>query len=222
MNTRTGVIIKKVLKKPPFLFCLAVLLSLASVNAFAEDKPDAQALYNDKKYDEAIKACQQILVETPKDMDAYNIIGMSYLEMKKYEDALRYAEEALEVARFDRRIILIAGEANYFLGRNENALKYLEEFANIATSDKRIKYVYYYMGEIYLRYGEFSNADISFSTACYYDKEVAEWWAKAAYAREMAKDYFFSLDAYKKALALNPNMAEAKRGSARVKKLMGE
>jgi tetratricopeptide (TPR) repeat protein len=200
---------------------IAAVLAAAAMPAFSQDKPDAQVLYSNKQFDEAVKACQQILAETPKDLDAYSILGMSLLELKRYDEAAQSAEEALTIARYDRRIILIAGEAYFNLGKNDSALKYLEEFANIAVSDKRIKDVYYFMGETYLRLGEFSNADIAFSTALYYDNNVADWWARAGYAREMAKDYIFSLDAYNKALLLNPNFAEAQRGAERVKKLLG-
>jgi tetratricopeptide (TPR) repeat protein len=203
------------------LLILSAALLFPALSVSAQDKPDAQALYSNKQYEEAVNACLQILADTPKDMDAYSILGLSQLALKRYDEAAKYAEDALTIARYDRRILLIAGDAYYNLGKNDMALKYLEEFANIATSDKRIKDVYYFMGEIYLRLGEFSNADIAFSTALYYDNNVADWWARAGYAREMAKDYIFSLDAYNKALLLNPNFAEAQRGAERVKKLLG-
>ena len=73
----------------------------------------------------------------------------------------------------------------------------------IAPTGDRIDMVYYYMGEIFIRLGEFNHADISISTALYHNPNIARWWSRLGYAREMASDYTYALDAYRKALRLN-------------------
>jgi cytochrome c-type biogenesis protein CcmH/NrfG len=45
---------------------------------------------------------------------------------------------------------------------------------------------------------------------------VADWWARLGYARERGGDFQWSLEAYNKALALNPNLVDAVRGRSRV------
>ena len=72
------------------------------------------------------------------------------------------------------------------------------------------------MGEIFIQQGKFSNADIALSTALYHSPNVADWWARLGYARERGQDFQWSLEAYNKALALNPNLVDAVRGRARV------
>jgi Flp pilus assembly protein TadD len=72
------------------------------------------------------------------------------------------------------------------------------------------------MGEIYIQQGKFANADIALSTALYHSPNIADWWSRLGYAREKAGDSRFALEAYNKALALNPSLVDAQRGKARV------
>jgi tetratricopeptide (TPR) repeat protein len=120
----------------------------------------------------------------------------------------------------DYRIIEILGEAHFHLGNNLEALKEFEEYAVLAPTGDRIDIVYYYMGEIFIRLGEFNHADIAFTTAVYHSPNNARWWARLGYAREMAKDYEYALEAYDQALTLNSSHSEARRGKERVLRKM--
>jgi tetratricopeptide (TPR) repeat protein len=140
--------------------------------------------------------------------------------MGRSEEALTYGNRGLGVSRYDHRVIQIVGEANYNLGNNLDALKYFEEYVSIAPTGDLIGEVYYLMGETLIRLGEWNNADIAFSTAVHYNPNVAARWARLGYAREQAKDYRYSLEAYNKALQLNSNLNDALRGRQRVQTLM--
>ncbi|MBN2535241.1 MAG: tetratricopeptide repeat protein [Spirochaetales bacterium] len=203
--------------------CLFFILVIISVSfLYGEDKPDALVLFNEKKYEEAEKVCLAELVETPKNMDSYVVLGWALLAQKKYTDAAIYAEKAMEVSRYDPRNIYTAAEAYYYLGDNTNALKYLEDYAQIAQmNNKRLKFVFYYMGEVYIRLGEYSSADMAFSTALHYDNKIADWWARLGYAREMNGDLKWALEAYENALKLEPNHTEAKQGKSKIEQLLG-
>ena len=50
----------------------------------------------------------------------------------------------------------------------------------------RIGQVYYFMGETYIRLGQYNNADIALSTALYHIPSAARWWSRLGYAREGA------------------------------------
>ncbi|MBN2444167.1 MAG: tetratricopeptide repeat protein [Spirochaetales bacterium] len=201
---------------------LCLLLLLTMVSLFPEDKPDALALFVQKKYAEAEQVCIAEIEETPKNMDSYVVLGWALLAQKKFKEAAKYAELGMKVSRYDLRNLFTAGEAYYNTGENKKALKYLEEYAQIAPmTNKNIKYIYYFMGEIFIRQSEYSRADMAFSTALHFDSKVADWWARLGYAREMAENYQMALEAYDNALKLEPNHAEAKRGKNKVKQLLG-
>ena len=124
--------------------------------------------------------------------------------------------QAGTLSRYDPRVIENAGEALFYLGRRAEALRYFEEYAAISPTGGRIDLVYYFMGEIFIQQGKFNNADIALSTALYHSPNVADWWTRLGYARERGGDFQWSLEAYNKALALNPNLVDAVRGRSRV------
>jgi len=70
--------------------------------------------------------------------------------------------------------------------------------------------------------GEYNRADLALSTAVFHNPRIALYWARLAYAREQAKDYRYAMEAYGKALQLNPNLSDALRGRQRLQGLMGQ
>ncbi len=199
---------------------LLFLFISAGASLFGQVKPDALVLYNQGKYSEAVKVCRNELKSMPKNMDSYAVLTWSLLKMGKYEDALAEAKKALKISRYDARIIEVLGEAYFHLGKNAESLKWFEEYAVLAPSGTRIDVAYYYMGEIFIRLSEYNHADTAFTTAVHYSPHVARWWSRLGYAREMAGDYRYAIEAYKKALQLKPSLADAKRGLDRCEKLL--
>ncbi|HUI69770.1 MAG TPA: CDC27 family protein [Spirochaetia bacterium] len=203
------------------LFLIAGLLVLAPY-AFAQDKPDALELYRANRFEDAIKVCQQELAESPKSIDSHVVMGWSYLRLKRYQDALDISQKAAAINPNDPRVIEILGEADAFLGKPTDALKNLEEYAALRPDGERIARVYWLMGEVYISLKEYQNADISISTALYYDQNNGQWWSRLGWARELAGDWKWASDAYGHALKLDPSIVDAQRGHDRVaQKLKG-
>lgn len=203
--------------KNTVIFLMLLFCSAASL--FAQQK-DALVLYQQGDYEEAIEVCKAELEVMPKRMDAYVVMGWSQLKLGRYDEALETAQKGYSIAPADYRIIEILGEAHFYNGNNLKALHFFEQYVAIAPAGDRIDTVYYYMGEIFIRLGEFNHADIALTTALYYSPNITKWWARLGYAREMASDFAWAIDAYKKALQLNAGFTEAERGIERVKEKM--
>ena len=195
---------------------LIISILLISISVFGQDRPDALLLYQNGEYEEAIKICDSELAVRPGNMDSYSVIGWSLIRLGRYQEALEKAKDGLKISRYDARIVEIVGEANFYLGKNQEALKWFEEYAALAPTGGRIDTAYFLMGELFIRMGEYNHADIAFTTAVYHTPNIARWWARLGYAREMAKDYYYSIEAYNKALDLAPAFPDAKRGKERV------
>ena len=200
------------------IFCLLLFCVCGAL--FGQERPDALVQYRQGNYSRAVEICLEELKEMPRNMNSYVVLCWSLLRLGRDQDALTYGNRGLSVSRYDQRIIQIVGEANYRLGNNLEALTYFEEYVAIAPTGDYIGEVYHLMGEIFIRLGEWNNADIAFSTAVHYNPNIAARWARLGYARQQAKDYQYALEAYNKALQLNSNLTEAIRGRQSVQAIL--
>ena len=197
---------------------VVLILVLATAFAAAQDRPDALRLYREARYDEAVQVCLSELQEMPRNMDSFTVMGWSLLALNRYDEAYAQARKALEIAPYDQRVVQIAGESLYNLGKNREALSYFEQYVTLAPTGGRVASVYSLMGEIYIRLGQYNNADIAFSTALHFEGQNARWWARLGYARENGGDFVNAQAAYENALKLNSGLTEAQRGLESVKK----
>ncbi len=200
----------------------ALLLFFVFGNAAAQERPDALKLYNSGRYERAVEVCLEELEAMPRNMDSYAVLCWSLLRLNRYDEAQEYAEQGLEISRYDPRMVEVMGEVHYYKGNNLDALKWFEEYAVLSPTGPRIDSVYYFMGEIFIRLGEYHHADIALTTAVYHTSTVARWWARLGYSREMAEDYRHAIEAYDEALRLNPNLTDASRGKQRAEEKLTE
>lgn len=204
------------------LSLVAVTLPLFSQDSAAGSvKEDALVLYRNGQYERAIEVCLRELDEyapeqVNKKLDAYTVMCWSLLRLKRYDEAIARGKEALSVFPYDQRIIETLGEAYFFKGDNLNALSYFEQYAVLNPTGQWIQNAYYYMGEIYIRLGEFAHADIAFSTALYHSPHIARWWSRLGYAMEREEDRDGAIKAYKEAVRLKPDQEDALLGLERL------
>ncbi len=196
----------------PFLF-LFICLSL-----FSQTKKDALILYKNGRYKEAIAVCEQELKETPSNLNSFIVMAWALLADKQYQKTYEITVKGQKAAGSDPRLIESQAEACFYLGKNQEALKLFEDYIFYAPSGAKISISYYFMGEIYLRLAKYKHADIAFSVAVQLSAYNSLWWTRLGYAREQAKDYKSSLEAYNKALSLNKNLVDAQQGRQRILK----
>lgn len=204
-----------------FTAVLIVLILAVNAGVFAQNREDALMEYKQGNFQRAAEICLAEIEKMPRNMDSYTVLGWSYIKMGDYQNALDSGLKALEISKHDTRLIENVAEAYYYLGKNLEALEYFEDYTVLAPTGDRIELVYFFMGEIFIRLGEYNHADIAFSTAVYHFPNSAKWWSRLGYAREMAEDYKHSLEAYEAALELNSSYTEALRGRDRMKKELG-
>lgn len=200
-----------------FAIFLLLILAAGPVLVSAQDRVDALELYRQGRYQDAVDATMKEIESMPRNMNSFTVLGWSLLALDRYQEALEYGMRALQISRYDSRVIQIVGEAHFRLGHNLEALKYLQEYIAINPNGELADQVYDFMGETFIRLGEFHRADIAFSTAVYMDPENARWWSRLGFAREQVGDNEYALEAYNKALELDPQLTEALRGRARIR-----
>jgi tetratricopeptide (TPR) repeat protein len=203
---------------------LFLLLLIPPSRGFAQSQSgpqlDALAEYRNRNYDSAIAICKNELALNPGNLESHVVLCWSLISLGRYDEALGYARQGRGLSRYDPRIAEILGEISYYQGRNREGLEYFQEYVNLAPEGARIDMAYYFIGEIYIRLGRFRHADIALSTAVHYVPGNAAWWTRLAYARENAGDLLEAVRAYERALALNAQYADARRGLDRARQAM--
>ena len=193
------------------LLLLFLVFSLSAQNT----KPDAAKEYKAKNYETAVDICLSEIKAGKYTVDTYNILLWSLNRQKRYRETINYGNQASKKYR-DMRIIESMGVAYYYTGNYDRALANFKTYAGELPEGSFIDDVYYFLGEIYIRKGEFNNADIALSTAVHHYPKSAIWWTRLGYAREQAGSFEGALKAYDQALKINKNNAEAKSGRDRV------
>ncbi|MDR2483977.1 MAG: tetratricopeptide repeat protein [Treponema sp.] len=199
------------------LGCILLVIPGWLIYSQTQIRPDALAEYRNGNSERAAAICKDEIRVNPRNLDAHVVICWSLIRLNRYQDALEYARLGRVISRYDPRVIEILGEINYYEGRNVEALQYFQEYINLAPEGARIETVYYFLGEIYIRLGRFRHADIALSTAVHWMPGNAAWWTRLAYARESAGDLQDAIAAYERALSLNSQLTDARRGLTRVR-----
>jgi len=199
---------------------LMVLLISPLSSLFAQNRPDALSEYRNGNFDRSIEICKNEIAENPKNIESHVVVCWSLISLGRYAEAMNYAKAGRSISRYDVRIAEILGEICYYQGQNTEALQYFQEYINLAPEGARIDSVYYFLGEIYMRLGRFRHADIALTTAVHWVPANAVWWTRLAYARENAGDLREAVVAYEKALSLNSQLNDARRGLDRVRQAL--
>ncbi|MDR0684962.1 MAG: tetratricopeptide repeat protein [Spirochaetaceae bacterium] len=192
-----------------------------TVSLSGQTKPDALIEYRAGKYSAAEAICRLEIDTDRQNIEAYVVLCWSLVKLGRFDEARSFAETALAMNPYDVRLIEIMGEISYYQGRNNAALKYFQEYISLAPEGQRVDMAYYYTGEIYIRQGRFRYADIALSTALHYLPGNALWHSRLAYARENSGELQDAAAAYEKALSLDPQLADAKRGLDRTRAALG-
>ena len=196
---------------------IAFAFALFFIQIAPAQHADALVLYRAGRYAEAIAICEQEIIENPENIDSYCVLCWSLVRNRQYAEAEQRSTDARKVNSTDVRLIEIQGEAKFYLGKNTAAMELFQLYlANVPANGSRIGNAYYYMGEIYIRQAKYQHADISFTASVQVEPTVDYWWTRCGYAREMAASYDSALEAYNRALSLNPSQADAARGKERV------
>ncbi len=183
--------------------------------AAQDDVPDALQAYRDGRYLEAIAITADEIEANPNNLESYVVRGWALNALNRSEEAIDSSLRALQINQFDSRILQIIGEAHFDAGNRLEALRYLERYVRVAPTGQYIDWVYYVMGEILIGLGEYHRADIALTTSVYHNSRNAIRWSRLGFARERIEEWALALEAYDRALQLNPTLADALAGRGR-------
>jgi tetratricopeptide (TPR) repeat protein len=171
----------------------------------------------DRYYNEAIRICQNEVAGNTAGRDTYTIITWTLQRQRKYADVITWGERGLRLFPGEYRILETMGEAYFYLDDYRRSLSFMQRYVNALPQGERVSVAYFFIGEIFRLRQQYRHADIAYTTAVRLEPGLALWWYRLATVRESLGDKNPAIEAYERALALNPDYQEASAGLARTR-----
>jgi tetratricopeptide (TPR) repeat protein len=171
----------------------------------------------DRYYHEAIRICQDEVAGNAAGRDTYTVITWALQRQQKYADVISWGERGLRLFPDEYRILETIGEAYFYLNDYSRSLSFMQRYVNFLPQGERASVAYFFIGEIFRLRQQYRHADIAYTTAVRLEPGLALWWYRLATVREFLGDKNPAIEAYERALALNPGYKEASAGLARTR-----
>jgi tetratricopeptide (TPR) repeat protein len=166
-------------------------------------------------YNEAVAICLNEINQNAANMDSYTVLTWTLQRQAKYQEVLNWGQRGLRINENDYRIIETMGEASFYLNDYDQSLEYMQKYIDSAPQGDRVAVAYFFMGEIYRLRSQYFHADIAYTTAVRLEPNLSLWWYRLGTVRESLGDYNPAIEAYERAINLNPNYREASDGLSR-------
>jgi tetratricopeptide (TPR) repeat protein len=177
----------------------------------AQNRTSEAAAY----YNEAVRICLDEINQNAANMDSYTVLTWTLQRQGKYQDVMDWGQRGLRINANDYRIIETMGEASFYLDDYDQSLDYMQRYIDSAPQGDRVSVAFFFMAEIYRLRTQYFHADIAYTTAVRLEPNIALWWYRLGTVRENLGDYNPAMEAYQRAINLNPNYREAADGLAR-------
>jgi tetratricopeptide (TPR) repeat protein len=223
----------------PLFFCTLILFMAPPVfsqtgpGSLGQGRPDALQNYRIGRdlearnraeeaaayYNEAARICLEEIAQNAANMDSYTVLTWTLQRQRRYREVIIWGERGLNVNGNDYRIVETMGEAYFYLDNFEDSLRFMQRYVNSVPQGDRVSVAYFFIGEIYRLERKFRHADIAYTTAVRLEPGSALWWYRLGSVRESAGEYAPAVEAYERALRLNPNYPEASEGLERSRRM---
>ncbi len=172
-------------------------------------------------YDEAVRICLDEINQNAANMDSYTVLTWTLQRQGRYSEVINWGQRGLQINANDYRIIETMGEAWFYLDNYDQSLEYMQRYIDSAPQGDRVSVAYFFMGEIFRLRNQDFRADIAYTAAVRLEPNSALWWYRLGTVRERLGDYNPAIEAYQRALNLNPNYREASDGLSRSRNRAG-
>ncbi len=140
MSKKINVNINEFGKNPDIEVTLQKIEGLVVTEEIKEELKRGNDLYDEEKYQEAIKAYQTVIEKFPETYVLYRNIGNCYFQMENYEKAEEFYMRVLEKEPDDTESIMGIGNTYANRGQNEKALEWYNKIAFEKITDPMVLY----------------------------------------------------------------------------------
>lgn len=186
-------------------------------NLERQGRMDEAILY----YNEAIRISYNMIHLNTANRDSFTALVWSLQRLQRYPEVIAWGTRGLDLFADEYRIVHTMGAAYFFLNNHDESLRFMQRYVHSLPRGAQASVAYFFIGEIFRLRRQFHRADIAYSTAVHLEPNAALWWFRLGTVREAVGDYLHAINAYERALALNPNHQQAREGLIRSQRLAG-
>jgi len=167
-------------------------------------------------YNEVVRVVFDQLARNAATRDSYVLLTRALRRLNRHNDVINWGRRGLQIFPDEFRLMETMGQSFFFLGNFEQSLAYMERYANAMPDGDRISLAYFFIGEIFRLTNKYHRADMAYTTALLFEPGMALWWYRLGSVREQIGDREPAMEAYQRALDINPNHNGARNGMARL------
>jgi tetratricopeptide (TPR) repeat protein len=171
-----------------------------------------------KRFNDALKSCQDAIKLLPNDATAWGLLGTAFQALKRQKEASEAFTRALEIAPERPDIMASASITLLELRKFADALGLLERALSLSQTESSI---FHNRAVIFERMGRFEDAAASYRMAISLRADDPDTWYGLGNALYSARDLDASVDAYSEAIRLRPKFAEAFNNRGRAQRSVG-
>lgn len=112
--------------------------SKSGVPTVKQKMKDLRKLVKEKKYDDALKVGNQILLKNPSNHDVNFIVGGIYYMRGQYNTAISYFEKSLDIGQYDTEVLILKANAHYNLVQIKESMICCEKIKEIDPKNKSV------------------------------------------------------------------------------------
>jgi tetratricopeptide (TPR) repeat protein len=105
-------------------------------------KPDriahAKTLFAERRYEETVRVCKQVLLVEPTNDDVRTLLGMALLSMQRFEEARSHMRDLVRAGRATGQALRVLAEAQLRIGEVRASIKTLGQALEIDPQDSAI------------------------------------------------------------------------------------
>jgi tetratricopeptide (TPR) repeat protein len=178
---------------------------------FIEKINKGNKLFEEKKYDEAIKLFEELIKEKPELKMINQNIGNCYFAMEKYEKAVEYYKKALKDKGDNTDMFIAIGNSYINMKNNEKALEW---YKKADTSKIKDFNVLYNIGVIFYNNFNYKKALEFFKMAVDHNGDFADGWYQLGMTLVAVNKQKEAIDALNTFLKLAPDSPNAQTAKA--------
>ena len=167
-------------------------------------------------YNEVLRITQDEISRNAANRNTYVLLTRAMRRLGRHNEVISWGRQGLRIFPDEFRLMETMGQSFFFLGNFEQSLAYMERYANAMPDGDRISLAYFFIGEIFRLTNKFHRADMAYTKALYFAPGMALWWYRLGSVREQVGDTEPAMDAFRRALEVNPNHNGARNALARL------